>query len=306
MIRCPKCHTELSENDMFCFVCGHKMDNKPDNSQQADQQVLLKPCPVCQTMPTSPEDVFCAECGFRLIPEVQKVQDSLDETGSPAEEPSIKEVIVQAEVSENIQEIPKTGEQPHPQTEKQPIPKLPVAEQTIVSTPVVAKRKKGRWVLWFLLILILLIVAGGGIYGFLIHNGTVSRNQAEVYVPKAVLDLIPVGQKEIVATASRYFVVYGFGQFDKQPAQKGRKIVKEKRAVISDVFTNIDAGSETNDGAEVAFRNAGNSQITKFSRFSKYFVNSFATNLEAMKERENIIKDLKSKGYKTEFVRVVK
>lgn len=308
MINCPQCNAELTETDVFCYTCGHKIEHNaiPEQPKEIVSDVL-KPCPQCQSMPSSANDVFCAECGFRLIPEVQQVQEPSDEIASSEVETSTTEEVVQTEVSENIQETPEAEVQPQPQIEEQPVPKVPVVEQTVVSTPVVAKKKKkGRWVVWTIIILLFLILAGGVTSGLLIHNGIFSRTEAENYVPKSLLNLIPVGQKEAVTTASRYFVVYCFGQFDKAPVKKGKKSEKEKQAVVSDVFTNLDAGSETNDAAEVAFRNAGNIQIKKFSRFSNYFVNSFSTNLEAMKERENIISDLKSKGYKPEFLRVVK
>jgi len=366
MIHCPKCKTELTENDVFCFVCGHKME-QPTLSQPiaSEGSAVLKPCPQCQTIPASAEDVFCAECGYRLIPEqapevvqpekpeeiaivetqqtpvveeptvqqAEEVQAPIqEEVQIPVvEEPTVQQAEeVQAPIQEEAQEN-IVAEQPQAAPDIQPPQNVQTAPITAAVTPQAQqptqqapqtmqniqaagpfgqaapkKRGAGKVILTIFLILLIVLVVGGGVFSFLIYNGNVSRNEVGKYIPKSMLDMIPSAKGATSTTATRYFVSYCFGQFDKPAQGKSKKKEKEKKAVVSDIYTNIDVGSETNDAAEVAFRSAGNEQIDKFSRFSNHFTASFSSNMEAMEERENIIKDLKSKGYKPEFIRVTK
>jgi hypothetical protein len=320
MINCPKCKAELTDKDAFCFVCGYKMEPATPRQQNPEEvKVSLKPCLRCNAMPLSSEDVFCAECGNSLVqntvnidPITNDVQENENNQiqAEPEEFPKIVEEPVIVKDNQSAQQPEIKSEQPKPvqnevqekQVVQQPAqPVVPIMTQPVVPK----KRKTGKIIFIILLVLIFTVVVGGGILGFLIYNGNVSRKVASQYIPSSVLDMVP-SAAGTTTSATRYFVIYSFGQFDKQPVQKGKKPGVEKLAVISDIFTNLDAGTETNDGAEVVFRNEGNSQIQKFSRFTKFFVNSFSTHQEAMTEREKIIEDMKIKGYKRQFVKVAK
>jgi len=311
---------------------------------------VLKPCPNCQASPASAEDVFCAECGTRLIsvaPDPVEVPITISEEPQPPVVEDVQPLVVEQDITvndvtvqETVEEIPqrevlKTNEpvqdiQPEApvvnqvisSAEQVPVP--PAAETVIppvqpqVSTPPVQpqhvqlsqpsgkKRSAGKIIFRIVLILLIIVLVGGGTGGFLIYNGNVSRDAMGKFVPKSVLDMIPSAKGVKSTTATRYYVVYCSGQFEKVGKKKGKKTEMEKKAVISDVFTDLDISSNTEDAAEVAFRNIGNEKIEKFSRFKKFFVIGFTSNSEAFDERERIIRDLKSKGYKPEFISVKK
>ncbi len=325
MIQCPKCQAELTESDLFCFVCGHKIEQQTLPQKNAQEGAIgLFPCPNCQNVPSTEKDLFCAECGAKLnkketqaikihqveipktdssleiITTVEKSIISVPDKEEPVAEPQYSELntIKQTDVQQQPPVMPTMQTQTKPPVQN--------AAAGVHPTVFKKKRKAGKMIFTIFLVFIMLCLLAGAIFGVLIYNGNIPRRTVGQYVPKSILDIIPAGKGSKTATASRYFVVYCFGQFEKQNTKKDGKPETEKQAVISDIFTNVDAGSETNDKAEIVFRNAGNEQIQKFSRFSKFFVTSFSTNLEALTERENIINDLKSKGYKPEFVRVVK
>jgi hypothetical protein len=348
MIQCPKCKTELTENDVFCFVCGHKMEQPLQQQSAAEGTAVLKPCPQCQTMPASADDVFCAECGFRLIPETPAVQEPPKEEIPPVQETPQVEEPVKEELPEQKQEektdevAPQAPANEKPATEETPVipvtppvveppvteakPEPPVVPATPpVSEPVQSaavppvqqpqpqsftqqpaatspfqappKKKKSAGKVIFTIFLILLIVAvvGGGIFGFLIYNGNVSRQQVS-FIPKSLLDMIPAAKGAADEnTVSRYFVAYCSGQFD-----------GTKEAVVSNVFNNVDIKADNDDAAEVAFREQGMSDIEKFTRFSNHFVYSFSKMGDAIDKREEIIDDLRAKGYKPQYVTVKK
>ena len=308
MINCPKCKAELTENDVFCFVCGHKMEQPLQQQPATEGSAVLKPCPQCQAMPISADDVFCAECGFRLIPETPPVQESPKEEIPPVvEQPAVEQPAVEQPVVEQPAVEQPVVEQPiveQPIVEQPVVIQPPVVQPPVVTPPAVAppfqappKKKKGAGRVIFTIILILLLVTafGGGVLGFLIYNGSVSRQQVS-FIPASMLDMIPSAEGVADnATVTRYFVAYCSGQFD-----------GAKEGVISNVYNNVDIKSENNDAAEVAFREQGMKEIKKFTKFSNYFVYSFSKMGDAIDKREEIIVDLKSKGYKPQFVTVKK
>lgn len=318
MIPCPKCKAELTENDVFCFVCGHKME-QPTLSQPTEKGFdVLKPCPKCNTMPASSEDVFCAECGYKLISEVApEPAQPIVEPSTPVADPVIDKP-VEPDAVQPVVETPVA--QPEPEVTPAPpivevvppvnspvpppvVPPVipPVAPPVTPSSPAFSqppKKKKsaGKVIFTILLILIIVAVVGGGVFAFLIYNGSVSRQQVS-FVPKSMLDMIPSasGAATDNKTASRYFVAYCSGVFD-----------GKKEAVVSNVFNNVDIKADNDDAAEIAFRETGQKDIEKFTRFSDHFVYSFSKMGDAIEKREDIIDDLKKKGYKPQFVTVEK
>ncbi len=309
MIKCPKCNAELSENDVFCFVCGHKMEQPLQQQTAAEGTAVLKPCPQCQTMPASADDVFCAECGYRLIPEVPVVQEPLKEEipplqktpvvphTHPVSEPSVSElkpeppvVPVTPPVSEPVQ---PTATHPFQQPQNQQFTQQPTTTSPFQAPPR-KKKSAGKVIFTIFLILLIVVVICGGIFGFLIYNGTVSRQQVS-FIPKSLLDMIPSAKGAADDTVTRYFVAYCSGQFD-----------GKKEAVVSNVYNNLDIKAENDDAAEIAFREQGMKDIEKFTRFSNHFVYSFSKMADAIDKREEVIDNLKTKGYKPQFVTVKK
>lgn len=157
MIKCPKCSAELTDTDVFCFTCGHKIEQTTLPDQSSEGSSVLMPCPKCQTIPASNEDIFCTECGTRLVQETVNIDpdmnnihgnESIQIQTEPDEFPKIVEEPVIVKDDQPIQQTEiKTEPQKPAQQEviKKPIVQQPVQPVVPVTTQSVAgKKEKSR------------------------------------------------------------------------------------------------------------------------------------------------------------------
>lgn len=61
--RCPSCGAQLAEGSLFCNICGIRLEEVSDSTEQEEQNLNL--CPQCHAA-IHPGDVFCTVCGADL------------------------------------------------------------------------------------------------------------------------------------------------------------------------------------------------------------------------------------------------
>lgn len=144
---CPKCKTQLEDDELFCHECGAKQEIEEVEVKLEEQSVEEKFCVHCGKA-IEADSMFCPYCG--------KPQD-VEETKSGEPQPK-------AEETEPEQEKPQTE---GPNVKEEPnVEESPKEEPQAEGEPVYNKeeKKKSKSWLWILLGVILLGIIGAGYY----------------------------------------------------------------------------------------------------------------------------------------------
>ena len=291
MKKCPQCQADVSDNDVFCQNCGYRLIPESTEQQPQQEQPPVEQPPVEQPPVEQP-------------PVEQPPVEQPPVEQPPVEQPPVVQPPVVPPVNEQAQTPPIQQQAQAPvsppvtQQAQTPPPVIsdPPPVSAAFSKPPKKKGKAGKVILLIVLILFGVVIIGGGISGYMIYKGNISRDVAGKFLPGPVLNLIPSCNCGHAQADQTYFMVYSLLQTGKDK--------KDKKAVLSDIFTSEEIGSDTKDAAEVAFRNAGREQIEGFHNYTRFFVVSYSLRADAHEKRQEQIDDFREKGYKMEFVKV--
>ena len=166
MKECPKCHTMIEDDAVFCGVCGTKQENEEVEAQAEEQ--------------SSQEEQFCVHCGKSIevgslfcpyCGKPQDVEETKSEEPQPkAEEPKREETQTeepQVKEEQNVKESSKK-ESPKEETQAEEEPEYELEEN-----------KKSKTWIW---ILIMFLLLGGGILFLLNYSAFSKNNQEQVEV----------------------------------------------------------------------------------------------------------------------------
>ena len=221
MKECPKCKAQLEDDDIFCGVCGTKLEIENDESQ-ADVQTTPegRRCSHCGKA-IEADSAFCPFCGKPQ--EVEEVKNKEPQQ----EEPEAEQLQTNNQISTPpplSKQSKQTETKEQPASVPPPLPKQP-KENEISEPPTYEYEEEEKSRKWLWVLLALLVAGGVGVWYYM-SDGHSSRGDSKTAVVDS--DYITVSGEQSFENAKDYlesmykdfYNPYNYERFDKKLLSK--------------------------------------------------------------------------------------